>query len=80
MWTAYKTAETRFWVAEDIDLSQDRLDWDNIAQYNECKFVSYMLALFAVTSGTILVEIPRRFLSDVQSAEARAFYGFQSAM
>ena len=81
MWTAYKRAEAQFWIAEDINLSQDCLHWGNIVQCEDKhKFVSYMVALFVVTTGTVLMEIPWRFLGDIQSAEARAFYGFQSAM
>lgn len=81
MWMAYKVSEGCFWIAEDIDLSQDRLDTNDIAQYhNEYKFVSRMLVFLLVMTGTLMVKMPSCFSSEIQSAEARAFYGLQSAM
>jgi ribonucleoside-diphosphate reductase subunit M2 len=82
IWAAYKAAEACFWTAEDIDLTQDLVDWKRIVlEYqDESKFVTYILASFLVLIDAVMVELPRRFSSEIQSAEARAFYGFQTAM
>jgi len=80
IWAAYKAAEACFWIAEDIDLSRDLLEWDELARWEETSFVAYMLAYSVVYIGTVMVELPQRFSSELQSAEARAFYGFQTAM
>ena len=39
-----------------------------------------ILAFFAASDGIVLENLAVRFMSDVQLAEARAFYGFQIAM
>ena len=39
-----------------------------------------VLAFFSSSDGIVLENLAVRFMSDVQLAEARAFYGFQIAM
>jgi ribonucleotide reductase beta subunit family protein with ferritin-like domain len=39
-----------------------------------------ILAFFAASDGIVMENLAQRFMSDVQLAEARAFYGFQIAM
>jgi hypothetical protein len=39
-----------------------------------------ILAFFAASDGIVTENLAVRFMSDVQLAEARAFYGFQIAM
>jgi ribonucleoside-diphosphate reductase subunit M2 len=39
-----------------------------------------VLAFFSSSDGIVLENLARRFMKDVQLAEARAFYGFQIAM
>jgi ribonucleotide reductase beta subunit family protein with ferritin-like domain len=39
-----------------------------------------ILAFFAASDGIVLENLAMRFMTDVQLAEARAFYGFQIAM
>ena len=39
-----------------------------------------ILAFFASSDGIVLENLALRFMADVQSSEARAFYGFQIAM
>jgi len=61
-------------------LSRDREDWDNKLTDNERRFISMILAFFAASDGIVLENLAQRFLSEVQLAEARAFYSFQLAM
>jgi ribonucleoside-diphosphate reductase subunit M2 len=79
IWDMYKKAEASFWTAEEIDLSADHKDWDNLSR-NEKHFVSHVLAFFAASDGIVNENLAMNFSSEVQSAEARCFYGFQIAI
>lgn len=79
IWKMYKKQVDCFWRAEEIDLSKDLMDWDNL-NGDEQYFISMILAFFAASDGIVLENLAMRFMCDVQIAEARAFYGFQIAM
>jgi ribonucleotide reductase beta subunit family protein with ferritin-like domain len=79
IWNMYKKQVDCFWRAEEIDLSKDLIDWDKL-NADEKYFISMILAFFAASDGIVLENLAVRFMSDVQLAEARAFYGFQIAM
>lgn len=73
----YKKAEASFWTAEEMDLSQDILDWPTRLTDNERHFISHVLAFFAASDGIVNENLVERFSKEVQVAEARCFYGFQ---
>jgi thiol-disulfide isomerase/thioredoxin len=79
VWEMYKKHEASFWTAEEIDLSQDTKDWDNLTD-SEQHFVKHVLAFFAASDGIVLENLAGQFTTEVQIPEARAFYGFQMAM
>ncbi len=79
IWKMYKKQVDCFWRAEEIDLSKDLTDWNGLEK-DEKYFISMILAFFAASDGIVLENLAMRFMSDVQLAEARAFYGFQIAM
>ena len=79
IWRMYKTQVECFWRAEEIDLTKDLTHWEYLSQ-DEKYFISMILAFFAASDGIVLENLASRFMSDVQVAEARAFYGFQIAM
>jgi ribonucleoside-diphosphate reductase beta chain len=79
IWNMYKKQAECFWRAEEIDLSRDLKDWNELSS-NEQHFLSMILAFFAASDGIIVENLAARFLEDVQNAEARCFYGFQIAM
>jgi len=79
IWKMYKKAEDLFWRAEEIDLSKDNKDWENLND-NERHFISMILAFFAASDGIVLENLGVRFMGEVQLSEARAFYGLQIAM
>lgn len=60
VWQMYKKAEASFWTAEEIDLSQDLKDWENLND-GERHFISHVLAFFSATDSNInlIVEHPR---------------------
>merc|ERR1712232_892409 len=79
IWEMYKKHEASFWTAEEVDLSQDAKDWEQLNS-NEQHFVKHVLAFFAASDGIVLENLASRFAMQVQVPEARAFYGFQMAM
>mmetsp|Transcript_40975 Transcript_40975/g.85970 ORF Transcript_40975/g.85970 Transcript_40975/m.85970 type:complete len:410 (-) Transcript_40975:198-1427(-) len=79
IWQMYKKAEASFWTAEEIDLASDLNDWDALTN-NERHFVSHILAFFAASDGIVNENLTGNFTTEVQSAEARCFYGFQIAV
>ena len=79
IWKMYKKQMDCFWRAEEIDLSKDIEQWSKLTD-NERHFIQMVLAFFAASDGIVVENLGVRFMSDVQLAEARAFYGFQIAM
>src|SRR6056300_1554244 len=79
MWSMYKKAEASFWTAEEIDLASDLRDWDGLSD-DERHFVSRILAFFAASDGIVNENLSGNFATEVQSPEARFFYGFQIAV
>lgn len=79
VWDLYKKQVDCFWRAEEVDLSKDLVDWAKLNK-DEQKFISMVLAFFAASDGIVLENLAIRFMSDVQVAEVRSFYGFQIAM
>jgi ribonucleoside-diphosphate reductase beta chain len=80
IWQMYKTAEASFWTAEEVDLSQDLVDWREKLNEDEKHFIKHVLAFFAASDGIVNENLGVNFLSEVQYAEARCFYGFQIMM
>jgi len=79
IWEFYKMAEASFWTAEEIDLSQDMKDWENLTE-GETHFIKHVLAFFAASDGIVNENLAENFVAEVQYTEAKFFYGFQIAM
>lgn len=79
LWEMYKKAVASFWTVEEVDLSLDVQQWEQLFQ-SEKHFICHILAFFAASDGIVLENLAARFLNDVQIPEARAFYGFQIAI
>jgi ribonucleoside-diphosphate reductase beta chain len=79
IWEMYKKHEASFWTAEEIDLSADMKDWQNLNE-GERHFISHVLAFFAASDGIVNENLAVNFMSEVQVPEARCFYGFQIMM
>jgi len=79
VWEMYKKHEASFWTAEEIDLSQDLKDWENMNE-GEQHFIKHVLAFFAASDGIVNENLAVNFMSEVQLPEARCFYGFQIMM
>jgi len=79
IWQHYKRHVASFWTAEEIDLSSDIKDWENLND-GERHFISHILAFFAASDGIVNENLAVNFMSEVQLPEARCFYGFQIMM
>src|SRR3989337_1611785 len=79
IWKFYKQAEASFWTAEEIDLSHDLKDWENLND-GERHFITHVLAFFAASDGIVNENLAEHFISEVQYTEAKFFYGFRIAI
>ncbi len=80
IWRFYKLSQSNFWTSEEIDLSQDLVDWNNKLNDDERHFIKHVLAFFAASDGIVNENLAEHFLSEVQYTEAKFFYGFQIMM
>ncbi|MCK0190514.1 ribonucleotide-diphosphate reductase subunit beta [Arenibacter sp. F20364] len=80
LWDWYKKCEASFWTAEEIDLHTDLNDWTNKLNSDERYFIKHILAFFAASDGIVNENLAENFVSEVQYAEAKFFYGFQIMM
>jgi len=80
IWEWYKKSEASFWTAEEIDLSEDVTDWNEKLNDDERYFIKHILAFFAASDGIVNENLAENFVSEVQYAEAKFFYGFQIMM
>jgi ribonucleoside-diphosphate reductase beta chain len=79
IWEFYQQHQAAFWTAEEVDLSNDVRDWENLTD-NERFFVKNVLSFFAASDGIVNENLAENFLSEVQYPEAKFFYGFQLMM
>ena len=79
IWDFYKKSQAAIWTAEEIDLSQDLTDWENLKD-DEKHFIKHVLAFFAASDGIVNENLAENFVNDVQYTEAKFFYGFQIMM
>lgn len=79
LWKEYKKAESSFWTAEEIDLSQDLAHFEALTA-NERHFLTHVLAFFAASDGIVNENLVANFNNEIQIPEARCFYGFQIAI
>jgi ribonucleoside-diphosphate reductase beta chain len=79
IWEYYKQHHAAFWTAEEIDLTNDIRDWENLSD-NEKYFVKNILSFFAASDGIVNENLAENFLKEVQYPEAKFFYGFQLMM
>ena len=78
-WRFYKQAQANFWTAEELDLSKDLNDYNNLSK-GEKHFLNSVLAFFAASDGIVNENLVERFCNEVQILEAKFFYGFQIAI
>ena len=80
IWKFYKMSEASIWTAEEIDLSNDLVDWNEKLNDDERYFIKNVLAFFAASDGIVNENLAENFVAEVQYTEAKFFYGFQIMM
>ena len=76
LWDYYKKAVASFWTVEEVDLSKDLADWENMSS-NERHFIKMVLAFFAASDGIVFENIHLNFAQEIEPSEAKAFYSYQ---
>ncbi|KAI8799307.1 ferritin-like superfamily [Cladochytrium replicatum] len=76
IWQTYKTAEAKFWSAEELELSDDVDGWEHIAQRQRV-FFTQLIAILASSDTVVPTEFINRFSDEIQAPEARCMFGFQ---
>ena len=76
IWNFYKKAEASFWTVEEVDLSKDLQQWEQLND-DERYFIQNILAFFAASDGIVNENLVERFYNEVDIMEAKMFYGFQ---
>ncbi len=75
----YKKHIASFWTVEEIDMSQDTVDWQKLSE-SERDFILCILGFFSASDGIVVENLVTNFCAEVQLPEARAMYSFQAAM
>jgi len=77
-WKMYKTVQKMLWFTEEIDLTQDRIDFEAMLPAEQ-RFVEMILAFFAQADNIVNENVITRLYTEVKDASIRAFYGLQIA-
>jgi ribonucleoside-diphosphate reductase subunit M2 len=64
IWKMYKSQMAMFWTVEEIDLVQDKKDWEKLNP-NEKHFIKHILAFFAASDGIVLENLAQRFMTEI---------------
>jgi ribonucleoside-diphosphate reductase subunit M2 len=73
LWTHYKNAEAKFWTAEDIDINSDVEGFNSLSGKAKSHLVQ-LLCFYCVDT----VDLTSVFSKEIQVAEARCFFGYQT--
>ena len=63
IWEYYKQHQAAFWTAEEVDLTNDIRDWENLTE-NEKYFVKNVLSFFAASDGIVNENLAENFYRD----------------
>jgi ribonucleotide reductase beta subunit family protein with ferritin-like domain len=75
-----KKAQACEWVTEEIDLSEDAVQWEKKLTDDDRSFISKVLAFFAASDGIVNENLAQRFSKDIQLPEVRMFLAIQMKM
>ena len=79
IWKAYKKQQAVFWTAEEVDLSKDASDFENLMTMKNT-LLRWFLGFFAASDGIVNLNLGDRFMADVEVLEAKIAYSFQMMM
>ena len=76
----FKQQTGLFWVSEEIDMTQDIIDWDKNVNDNERKFITHVLAFFASLDQMVMENVGVNFGDEIKIAQVRQHFSFQGGM
>jgi len=74
LWDAYKAAEKQTWVAEEIDLAQDKYEDLND---DEKFYLKNILAFFTISDGLVIDNLCDNVIDNIDISEAKYYYNHQ---
>lgn len=79
IFSAYKRAQSSYWTVDEVDLSRDKKDFDNLTPAEQ-HFLTTVLAFFATADALVNENLFTNFTQEVQLQEAKLCYAFQAAI
>ena len=79
IWEMYKTQQSCYWKAEEIDFSNDARDFETLDE-KEKHFLKWILAFFAASDGIVNFNLITKFMNEVKVLEVQVLYSFQIMM
>ena len=79
IWEMYQKSKAAFWVPEEVDLSQDVNDWDQLDS-DEQHFLLMVFAFFAGSDLLVNENLDSDFTEQVKVPELKIAYHFQEMM
>ncbi len=79
IWELYLKSVDSYWTTNEIDLSKDRQDWNELNSSSQ-HFIKKILAFFATSDGLVNENIGINFFKEFDSNEIRSFYSQQMAI
>ena len=76
VWKMYQTHLQCFWTAEEVDLSEDRKDFDTL-KAPEQNFIKFVLGFFAAADGIVNENLAVNFINEFDEIEIKSFYALQ---
>ena len=82
LYNLYKQVQSSFWTEDEIDMSYDKQDWDEMNS-DEKYFISHILAFFVQSDQLVNINLSERFIQDIEKLPndiykyAKLFYNFQ---
>lgn len=81
LWRLYKQAIASFWTVEEIDMQEDRVQYELKLNGDERAFVEKVLGFFANVDSVVIHNISSNFIDRAEEygfpPEATAFYSYQ---
>jgi ribonucleoside-diphosphate reductase beta chain len=74
LWDAYKAAEKQTWVAEEINLAQDKYEDLND---DEKFYLKNILAFFTISDGLVIDNLCDNVINNIDISEAKYYYNHQ---
>lgn len=79
VWQLYKTQQSAFWRAEELDFSKDYQDFTTLSK-EEQNVIEKVLAFFSGLDGLVNYNIQQNLINEFVPLEIQMCYGFQVAM